>query len=83
MSTEISRKKKLRGAHLASAKRLLKTVSELLVSLDPNKLDEITPRLNQLKTSIQEKLAILRDRSFFIRRGGGGGGLAGGFACFH
>ncbi len=60
MSTEISRKKKLRGAHRASATRLLKTVSELLVSLDPNKLDESMPRLNQLKTSMQEKLAILK-----------------------
>ena len=35
-------------------------VSELLVSLDPNKLDESLPRLNQLKTSMQEKLAILK-----------------------
>ena len=59
MSTEISRKKKLRGAHRASATRLQKTVSELLVSFDPNKLEEFMPRLNQLKTSMQEKLKIL------------------------
>ena len=59
MSTEISRKKKLRGAHRASATRLQKTVSELLVSFDPNKSEEFMPRLNQLKTSMQEKLKIL------------------------
>ena len=59
MSTEISRKKKLRGAHRASATRLQSTVSELLVSFDANKSEEFLPRLNQLKTSMQEKLKIL------------------------
>ena len=59
MSTEISRKKKLRRAHRASATRLQRTVSEVLVSFDPNKSEEFMPRLNQLKTSMQEKLKIL------------------------
>ena len=34
-------------------------MSELLVSFDPNKSEEFLPRLNQLKTSRQEKLKIL------------------------
>ena len=59
MSREISRKKKLRGAHRASATRFQRTVSELLVSFGANKSEEFLPRLNQLKTSMQEKLKIL------------------------
>jgi hypothetical protein len=60
MSTDLSRKKKLRGAHRASATRLQKTVSEVLVSFDPNNLEEIAPKLNQLKTSMKEKLETLK-----------------------
>lgn len=60
MSAEISRKKKMRGAHRASATRLEKTVSELLVSFDANKVEEFVPKLNQLKTSMQGKLEILK-----------------------
>ncbi|CAB4041172.1 Hypothetical predicted protein, partial [Paramuricea clavata] len=60
MSTDLSRKKKLRGAHRASATRLQKTVSEVLVSFDPNNLEEIVPKLNQLKTSMKEKLETLK-----------------------
>ncbi|CAB3995910.1 Hypothetical predicted protein [Paramuricea clavata] len=60
MSTDLSRKKKLRGAHRASATRLQKTVSEVLISFDPNNLEEIVPKLNQLKTSMKEKLETLK-----------------------
>ena len=49
MSTDLSRKKKLRGAHQASITQLQKMVSEVLVSFDPNTLEEIVPKLNQLK----------------------------------
>ena len=53
---EISRNKKMRRAHRASASQLERTVSELLVSFDSNKLEEFMPRLNQFKMSMQEKL---------------------------
>ena len=59
-SSDLSRKKKLRGAHRASATQLQKTVSEVLVSFDPNNLEEIAPKLNQLKTSMKEKLETLK-----------------------
>jgi hypothetical protein len=35
-------------------------VSEVLVSFDPNNLEEIAPKLNQLKTSMKEKLETLK-----------------------
>ena len=60
MSAEISRKKKMRGAHRASATRLEKAASQLLVSFDANKVEEFMPKLNQLKTSMQGKLEILK-----------------------
>ena len=59
MSAEISRKKKMRGAHRASATRLEKAVSELLVSFG-NKVEEFMQKLNQLKASMQGKLEILK-----------------------
>ena len=60
MSTQISRKKKMRQLQRTSATRLERTVTELLVSFDSNRLEEFLPRLNQLKMSMQEKLEILK-----------------------
>ena len=59
MSEGLTRKKRIRAGHKASATRMLTNINGLLSTLEPGPTTD-TSRLTQLKLSLQEKLETLR-----------------------
>ena len=59
MSEGLTRKKRIRNGHKASATRMLTNTNGLLSTLEPGPTTD-TSRLTQLKLSLQEKFETLR-----------------------
>ena len=59
MTEGLTRKKRIRAGHKASATRMLTTVNGLLTTLEPGPTTD-TSKLTLLKLSLQEKLETLR-----------------------
>ncbi len=56
MGEELARKKRVRGGHKSSAKKMMSTVEELLAGDDPPD----PSRLTQLGMSLKEKLEVIK-----------------------
>ena len=61
MAEELTRKRRVRGGHRASAKRIISSVIEILSAGDVSRINEHAVKLTQQKASLEGKLDSLEE----------------------